>query len=409
MEKLIKKNFNTILYFIGSSLYSIITILISMFLTYYYPQDISLAGKFTFAFYISSVFATIGNYGGRIMQISDYDNDFSSSEYIRIKYYSSTIMMIIALVFFFISNYSIEKICLLLVFMIYRFVENIIDSYYGICQKNSHLNNVGISIILKTVLSFAGFLVLFINTKNMSLSSIVFIIISLLIFFLYDTKKVKPFYKKEPIRKEMILLILKKNFSVFLSTFITLGFMNVTRYFVDIRFSEETLSIFSLLILPASLIILFSQIIIQSYITKLSTMLHNNGKKAFYKQIFTIIIYLLFIGAIFCILTYFFGTYLMNLLFNYDFSRYSTFLVLSILSGVCSGLVTFISTAFIILRKLKTQLFCYLFSLFIYIIISYLITTGTLANCMYSYFLGYLIQLIIMLSVFFLNKKQDLT
>ena len=110
----------------------------SMFLTVYITRvnGIEASGQFSFAFYIVSIFQTIGNYGGRIFQVSDTSQKYEESHYVTLKHFTALIMVIISILFCLINRYDVIKTVLILVLVGYRVFEDISEAFYGILQKN---------------------------------------------------------------------------------------------------------------------------------------------------------------------------------------------------------------------------------------------------------------------------------
>lgn len=109
-ENKIKKNFiwNTI----GTTLNSFNSLFFLILVTRI--NGINDAGVFSFGFSLACVFYCIGNYSGRIYQVTERDSKYSNSDFIYTKILTCILMMGISIIYILLKGYVLDKILILL-------------------------------------------------------------------------------------------------------------------------------------------------------------------------------------------------------------------------------------------------------------------------------------------------------
>ena len=145
MEKNLKKN--TIWNTLGITLNSFNSLFFLIIINRINGTDV--AGIFSFGFSVSCLLYVVGIYSGRTFQISDVKNEFNDREYLLHKIFSCCAMMILAIIFIFARNYTLEKNLVIIFLCLYKCLEAFSDTLYGYLQKNFKLYIVGKSLFFK--------------------------------------------------------------------------------------------------------------------------------------------------------------------------------------------------------------------------------------------------------------------
>lgn len=385
----------------------------SVFLTIYITRinGIEAAGQFSFAFYIVSIFQTIGNYGGRIYQISDTTAKYTDSHYVSLKHFTALFMLVVSIVFCWFNGYNFMKISLIVVLIGYRIFEDIAEAYYGILQKNNRLDIIGKSMTIKVVISLLLFYIINQMTRNIVLASLGFVIGFAIVYFVYDLKKAKLYQMVKFTVNKKIVFLAKESFQVFLYTFFNILMLNITRYFVDFRINDTIQGYFTIIVMPASLISLFAQFLVQPMITGLVEDFNNNNYKYFTKKCYKLIAILFMVGIFGSIISYFILPQMLEIVYGIPLIEYRLEISLVILAGICSGGTIVISTILVIMRKLNSQVIAYIISILIAVGISYLMVYDSVKMATYAYIIGLFIQFAILMVILiyylkFLKKEH---
>lgn len=405
--KQVIKNKNILWNMIGISANSFYSLILVIFITRF--NSVEAAGQFSFAFYMASVFQPIGNYGGRIYQVSDYNKQFSESNYVSLKYLTGLAMLVIALVFCFLNGYHLVKISLILTLTGYRFLESISDAYYGVLQKNDNLAQVGKGMTIKILIGCLLFVGLDLVFQDVTVASLGFLIAFFIVLIVYDIPKSKRYEKIKIQINEQVIKLLKSCFKVFLFSFLSIMILNITRYFVDADLSDTIQGYYGILIMPSSLIALSTQFVVQPMIKTLSDRLHQQGIEVFSNNVNKMLLGVGVFGVVCAIITYFIGVDVLTIVYGIDFMDFRLYLSLMILAGIFSGISSMISTILTIMRKLDTQMIAYSISTVVTVAISFILVGyfKDIYAALNAYLIAMFTQLILLFLAYYIQIRKE--
>ena len=177
---------------IGSFLQSAISPILLIVITRF--NGVEDSGLFSFAMSLSVVFWAISLWGGRTYQVSDVKKEFSSGDYIVVRFISSLIVAVFSISFCILSGYDLIKTELIMVLVSFKILESITDSMYGVLQIHNKLYIVGISLTMKSVFGFMLFTLVDILTKNIIYGALSIFIVNIAVVIFYDIPWMKHVY-----------------------------------------------------------------------------------------------------------------------------------------------------------------------------------------------------------------------
>ena len=363
-------------------------------------NGLEVQGGFIFAFYIASIFHTIGVYGGRIYQISDVKQEFTNSNYISLKFISILFMFLLAIVFCIVNGYSLQRTLLIFIFLAYRALESVGDAYLGVMERNYRLDLTGKSMILKTFVGLVLFVIINLWTKNIYFASMSFVLTFGLVLVFYDMRVAARFDKIVIGFGSHIIELFKKCFSIFIFAFLTLLILNVTRFFVDIYLSEELLGIFNIILMPAAIMTLFTQFVFQPFMMELTFALHNKEFHRFRRRVGKLFLLLAVMGAFTIAVAFLIGIPVLSFINGVDLTGFRWSLALMILAGTIGGGSVVFSLLMTLMRQMNLQIYLFVATFVVGIISSIL--------CIHLYgiygaFVGYALMQIIQIILFSLG------
>lgn len=370
-------------------------------------NGVDKAGIFTFAFSLACLFYIIGIYNGRTFQITDKDKNVNDSDYLYSKIYTCTIMIFICLLYCFIRGYDLIKFVIIIELVLYKLLEAVSESLYAIIQKNNELYKVGKSLFLKAIFSLLFFIIIDYTTKNLVLSCLMIVIINLLFILIYDLNNLKNLkFKLNKFDNTRVKSILKKGLFAFGFSFLTLYVINAPKYVIDYILPDKFQTIFGIIAMPATVLILFGQYIIQPFVVMLKESLEKE-KKEFVKLTINISLVMLAAGLFCCFVAYFIGIPILELLYGINLNKYLIDLTIILLGATFYAISVVISTSLITMRKTFNQFVIFVIcSLFTTIISYILITKFNVFGATLSYTITMTILLILYIIVFFRNVRR---
>ncbi|MCH5166321.1 MAG: lipopolysaccharide biosynthesis protein [Erysipelotrichales bacterium] len=405
MDSNVRKNF--IWNVLGSTLNATTSLFFLIIVTRL--NGVNDAGIFTFAFSTACLLEVIGTYYGRAYQVTERDKKFSNSDFLYSRYFSCALMMLAAFIFSFSRSYSIYKIIIILLLAFYKMLEAFSESLYATIQKNNELYKVGISLFLKGLCSLVIFIFTDYITNNIIFSIIGMILIYILLILFYDIKNVRLYNeKKTRFDNKKIMLLFKSGFFTFLFTLLIQYIINAPRYAIDNVLSDNYQTIFGIIVMPATVIILFGQFMIHPFLVRLTNQLNEKKIGDFCALVAKLGVCLFIIGFLANVVAYFIGIPFLELVYGLELKEYLLSLLIIISGATLYGVSFIISNALIAMRKTKVQCVIYIIaSLFALVISNILVNSYGVFGATLAY-LGTMTLILIMYIIVFIRETKKL-
>lgn len=360
------------------------------------------AGIFTLAYASSCMFYIIGVYSGRTYQVTEIDKDITDNEYIVNRFVTAIIMMIVSLMFGIINSYYGDKMVVFMLLCLSKSIEALCDVFHGILQKNNRLDTVGKSLFVRSLFGLIMFFLVDRYTNNVVFACISLIVINILTLFFIDIKYSQKYkIKSKKINIKSVFKILSHGFYAFGFLFIANYLVNAPRYAIDSLLESDMQTIFGIIVMPASIIMLISQFIIQPIIVKLKEEYADRNRINFLNLVYKVVGLTLLAGFSSIIAAKFFGVLALKVLFGLTLKEYISSLLLILLGATIYTASTVLANAMIVLRKTKMQLYIYLVTAIFAFFISYrLVGIIGFDGAIYSYLIIMTMLLILYIIAF---------
>lgn len=240
------------------------------------------AGIFSICYATALILYTVGLYSGRLCQVTDIEKKIKDKDYILNRVISCVIMMILAVGFVFIKGYTAYKLSVCLLLCLYKATEAFAEILYGIMQKNELLYKSGQSLTIKSLAGLIIFLIVDFITKNLIIAILSAVIVNILTMLTFDFIIIKKLVSKdEKITLSNVIKVFKTDFFVFANSFAGIYVLNAPKYAIDSYLTEDMQAMFGYIIMPATVITLFTQFIFMPCLNKLTEFYENKNMKDF--------------------------------------------------------------------------------------------------------------------------------
>lgn len=351
----LRKNFiwNTI----GSTAAAFVSLFYMMIVTRL--NGIDDAGIFSFAFSTAAMLLVIGVYSGRTFQITDKNRRTTDSDYFYLKVVTCIVMLLAGLSFCIIRGYSGEKFIIIMFLVVTRALEALAESAYAVIQRDDRLYQVGRSMLMKALGSLMGFFVIDYLTRNLVLSCTLIILAHLLPLLFYDLPRMfRTGFRFQKFTGSKVWYLLKIGFFTFGFTFLNLYVINAARYALDSTASDSAQTIYGIVAMPATVLSLAGQYLIQPFLTSLKKFFATDAHK-FQNLVIKLCGALLGIGAICLLAAWLLGIPVLELLYAINLEGHLLDLILIIIGGVFAALLLVLSTALVTMRHTSDQFWIY--------------------------------------------------
>lgn len=391
---------------IGSFLQSAISPILLIVITRL--NGVGDSGLFSFAMSLSVVFWAISLWGGRTYQVSDVKKDFSSGDYIVVRFISSLIVAVFSISFCILSGYDLIKTELIMVLVSFKILESIADSMYGVLQIHNRLYIVGISLTMKSVFGFMLFTLVDILTKNIIYGALSIFIVNIAVVIFYDIPWMKHVESVGLTKKNIMQAgkIMKKTAEVFVVVFLTMFSLNIPRYFLD-KYHYDQIGYFGIMAMPITLLTLFISFVLQPNVVNLSELLKKKKIKEFTNIVSKIDIITFTLGILFVVSSYLIGVWALNTVFGIDINNFRIDLTIMVIGAVANAFVSIYVNLLIILRRFKGQFYTLLVTNILAVILSvYLIDRLAMLGSVLVFMIISFLQAIILLFIYKRSLKN---
>ena len=391
---------------IGSFLQSAISPILLIVITRL--NGVGDSGLFSFAMSLSVVFWAISLWGGRTYQVSDVKKEFSSGDYIVVRFISSLIVAVFSISFCILSGYDLIKTELIMVLVSFKILESIADSMYGVLQIHNKLYIVGISLTIKSVFGFIIFAIVDILTKNIVYGALSIFLVNIVVVIFYDIPWMKHVESVGLTKKNIMQAgkIMKKTAEVFVVVFSTMFSLNIPRYFLD-KYHYDQIGYFGIMAMPITLLTLFISFVLQPNVVNLSELLKKKKIKEFTKIVSKIDFITFTLGILFVISSYLIGVWILNTVFGIDINNFRIDLTIMVIGAVANAFVSIYVNLLIILRRFKGQFYTLLVTNILAAVLSvYLIDRLAMLGSVLVFMIISFLQAIILLFIYKRSLKN---
>lgn len=391
---------------IGSFLQSAISPILLIVITRL--NGVGDSGLFSFAMSLSVVFWAISLWGGRTYQVSDVKKEFSSGDYIVVRFISSLIVAVFSISFCILSGYDLIKTELIMVLVSFKILESIADSMYGVLQIHNKLYIVGISLTIKSVFGFIIFAIVDILTKNIVYGALSIFIVNIAVVIFYDIPLMKHVESVGLTKKNIMQAgkIMKKTAEVFVVVFLTMFSLNIPRYFLD-KYHYDQIGYFGIMAMPITLLTLFISFVLQPNVVNLSELLKEKKVKEFTKIVSKIDFITFTLGILFVVSSYLIGVWVLNTVFGIDINNFRIDLTIMVIGAVANAFVSIYVNLLIILRRFKGQFYTLLVTNILAVVLSiYLIDKLAMLGSVLVFMTISFLQAIILLFIYKRSLKN---
>lgn len=391
---------------IGSFLQSAISPILLIVITRL--NGVGDSGLFSFAMSLSVVFWAISLWGGRTYQVSDVKKEFSSGDYIVVRFISSLIVAVFSISFCILSGYDLIKTELIMVLVSFKILESIADSMYGVLQIHNKLYIVGISLTMKSVFGFMLFTLVDILTKNIVYGALSIFIVNIAVVIFYDIPWMKHVESVGLTKKNIMQAgkIMKKTAEVFVVVFLTMFSLNIPRYFLD-KYHYDQIGYFGIMAMPITLLTLFISFVLQPNVVNLSELLKKKKIKEFTKIVSKIDFITFTLGILFVVSSYLIGVWALNTVFGIDINNFRIDLTIMVIGAVANAFVSIYVNLLIILRRFKGQFYTLLVTNILAVVLSiYLIDRLAMLGSVLVFMIISFLQAAILLFIYKRSLKN---
>lgn len=351
MEKLsIQKNiaWNTI----GSVVYMatqwLITILVVRI------AGVTVAGNFTLAVSVNNIFYSIAMFGIRNYQVSDVTNKYSNGAYTQSRMISCIGSFLLCFCYSLIISYSTEQRICIAIYCIFKMTEAFYDVFAGMCQKAWRMDYIGKSWLIRGIVTFAGFVLTLMITKNLPVSLAVMAAVSLLMIFVYDiprTSKLTEIHIKGETKNGISLM--KECFPLLCYMILSTLIPTIPRLFLERIEGSYALGIYGSVSAPTTIVQMGASYVFNPFMTLFAEQYEAGNIKGFMNTLRKCAFWLAVISVVSLIGGKILGYWGLNLLYGAEVAEYVDLLEPLILCTIFTAFAWLLCGLLTVVRDFK--------------------------------------------------------
>lgn len=327
-------------------------------------ESVKNAGLLQLSISITNIFLAIANYNMRTYQISDTDNEYTSGDYVGMRFVTTTIALLMCVVYVIVLGYSAKTVLCITVYMIFKLSESFCDVLHGVDQKNYRMDYVGISFAVRGIVTVAAFALSMVFTKSLMVSVCLCSISAFLVIALYDVKCAASFESIRPVfNGKTILQMLVSCLPSVVSSAAFIAISSVPRQFLEGILGEEALGYYGTIATPLVVVQVLATSIFNPMLTDMSLCYSNRDIKGFLSFVWRTLGFLAIISGVIYVCVLLLGELAVGIVFGSRFVPYAHLMYGIVGCTVLYAVCWFLCCALIIMRKLKVYMIASLVTL----------------------------------------------
>ncbi len=314
------------------------------------------AGIFTIGYALGNLFMTMGKYGVRNFQVTDYNEQYSFREYRNFRVLTSTLGCLIMFLYLFLQSvsgkYSPEKTLVVALICLWKMIDPIEDVYYGMYQQKDRLDVGAMCYTIRLTLSTVIFCALTFTGMSLAAISAVTLLVSLVsaVIMVILTKRGFP-TKGDAFRRESVGRLLRSCFPLFIGTSLSIYVGNAPKYLIDwFSNADDVQAVFGYIMMPTFVIMMINQFIYQPFIRDLGMLWQCGRRKELVGRV--LIQFAVTAAITFCVVIAgaAAGIPVLSRFYNTDLSPYKTDFIILLIGGGIYALANYITVPMTAIR-----------------------------------------------------------
>lgn len=318
------------------------------------------AGFFALAFTTGVLFSNIGLFNVRNYQITDVKKSHSDEAYLGARIVTSLLMTLA------VTAYSLTKIAapqqfaVILLLGLWRVPEVLSDVMHGALQTNGRLDLAGKSLVLRAGMCIAVFTGTIYLTRDLILACALLVCVNGMVFVFYDVPNYRRIIPSHKVSFDYLVKdLLRSCFPLFLISLLYAYLLNAPRYAIDYFGTPEIQTVYSIIILPASMIWVVFIMVLNPILPRLAELYFSGKRKEFVRKIERLIGAIIAFCIVYLVFMYAIGIRIFEIVYKVPLLSYR---LAFILAGIGSGflcIATVFSNLLIVIRQAKILLVSY--------------------------------------------------
>lgn len=401
---------NAMYNFIGAIVYSVCQWVISSLLVVHLsPEEMSLnnTGLLQLSMSVTNIFYALALYSVRTFQVSEVENKYSNADYVGARFITMGISLLLCFGYSLSFGYSKKDILCIMFYMCYKLTEAFCDVLHGIDQKNYRMDYVGVSYVVRGIVSMFAFAAAILITSNIIISIVAMAVSTLIIAVLYDVPKASRFGSIKPsFNKKNIISLLGVCLPAVVASMAFIAITSIPRQTLEAMYDKDTLGYYGTIAAPLVVVQVMATSIFNPMLTELSHHYKNGEIRKFIMRLAKNLITLIVIASIICAGVAVLGKFAVGLVFGQKFVPY-TYLMYGIIGCTTLYVISWLCTStLIIMRRMNVCMIASIIALGVSVLLAKpMINLFEMNGVSFSIIIAYAIHIVVSFVVIYKNLR----
>lgn len=316
--------------------------------------SIANTGSFSLAYTVTQLLLYVGIFGVSALQITDYAERYSFSDYFWLRVVTTTTMLMLGLIVGFVLGSENNKLLYTLLLLVFMAINSVADLYQCRFLQLVRLDLYGKALFFRMLLSAVTFSIIVMFSKNTTVGLAGMILVNTLTTLIWCVQ-VNFLYtgKERTFSRDRVVRLMRDSLPLCTGLFFTNFILGCSKYGIEILLSDTEQGYFNLIFMPTFVINLFSQFVFLPLLNRYSTAL-SVQEPGIFRKIFTKnLLFLLALTTVAALGMYLLGPAVLGFLYGTDLVAYRVDMLIIMLGGGLFALYQLYYYIYVILKKQK--------------------------------------------------------
>ncbi len=310
------------------------------------------SGILAFAMATGNVYTGLATYNMRTFQVSDVNNQYSSGNYVAFRFVTIGIATVGCCIYSLCVSPSLNTAIAMLCFLLFKADESFANVLYGVDQKYSRMDFIGISQAIRGVLSIVAFSAMLLLDQNLSISILAMFACCAAVTLLFDIPHSGKLDAIRPTITPAICSTLFRTCAPVVIAILCYGLVaTVARQWFGLIQGEEQLGIYAAVATPCVLVQVMANYLYSPFLVPLSRSWVGNDGRAFRQQLKKLCLAMAGCIAVCLALFTLLGPTLLNLAYGSSIGPYAWMITPAMIAASLMAISSFMTDLFIVMRK----------------------------------------------------------
>ena len=322
-------------------------------------SGVGMAGVYSIALAVSQVMSTIAYFEVRNFQVSDTVHEFSFSEYHLFRLITIAAAIIFAAVWAVCNGYAGTKLATVMLCCAFQCAEAYENVFQSQLQVKARLDLVGKSFALRVIADPALFWIILSVTGNFLIALSAYTTFAGIWILLVTIPWSNHYEKPHHVSAARLPSLMKACMPIFLTSFLMSYIVSAPKYALDTfyPYAYKLQAYFNMLLMPASIVNLFTLILYRIYIIKMAEDWNHGRRKKFCRRILLFLGWIVLLGSAVLILGWLFGIRALRWFYKLpELTDVRMELMVVLLGGIFAAAAEWFNVVLTIIRRQRMQL-----------------------------------------------------